>query len=370
MVPIPFNDVGRQNQSVRAGLDAAYARVLGAGSFIQGEEVAAFEEEYSQYLGVKHVIGCSNGTDALELLLFAHNIGPGNEVITVANTFFATIEAIVAVGATPVFAEIDQATGLIDVKTVAPLITPQTKAIVVVHLYGQPVELKSITALAARHGLVVLEDAAQAHGAEYQGKRIGGHGHAASFSFFPGKNLGALGDAGAISTNNDSLAAHVRLLRDHGRTEKYMHKKFGWNKRMDGMQAAFLRCKLKHLDRWNSERKAIVELYTTELKKTVPILQATDGGRSSNHLFVILHRHRDALAKALKSDGVESGCHYPLGCHRQEAWRVRFPSVSLPITEAIADQCLSLPLFGGMRETEGYTVVESLKKALASVEFT
>lgn len=360
---IPFVDLRRQHQALESELQDAYQRVLKNSDFILGKEVLAFEEEWAKFVGCKYAIGCSNGTDALILSLLGVGVEPGDEIITVPLTFFSTVEAIVAIGATPVFVDVLPRSGLMDPNKIDEKITPRTKAILPVHLYGQAVEMEAISGIARKHNLFCIEDAAQAHGAAYQGKSAGNLGDLASFSFYPGKNLGALGDAGAVTTNDSTLAQKIRLLRDHGRLEKYLHRDFGWNMRMDGLQAAFLSVKMKHLRHWNEQRRKIARVYSEGLKKvsSIQMLDVCKEAEHCYHLFVVTCAERDLIRKNLGQQGIETGIHYPVPCHLQPAWRDRFPEIQYPFAEQLAQTCLSLPMFGEMTEEEAQAVVAACK---------
>lgn len=365
-IKVPFVDLERVHKELSSQLSDAYNRVVGAGSFIQGKEAEAFEKEWSAYCGVPHTIGCANGTDALQLILMALRIGPGDEVITVSNTFFATVESIVAVGATPIMVDVSLTDGLIDVALVEKAINSRTKAILTVHLYGNPCDLAALKKITEARGIHLIEDAAQGHGALYDGVHVGGFGIAAAFSFFPGKNLGALGDAGAVVTRDQGLAETIRSLCNHGRgpNQKYSHQEFGYNMRIDGLQAAFLRAKLPHLSQWINDRRAVAAIYNSELKdlSEIPIMQVSKAVTHAYHLFVIRNDDREGLAKKLNAQGVSTGVHYPLGCHEQPAWKEKRKPISLPNTEKISKTCLSLPIFGGMREDEARRVVQVIKE--------
>ncbi len=367
MSGVPFADLSRQHSSMKSELQTAFDRVVGKGDFILGAEVKHFEEEWANFTGAKAAIGCSNGTDSLVLILLALGIGPGDEVITVSHTFFATVEAIQSVGATPILVDILPRNGLMDPQLIEPAITPRTKAIIPVHLYGQPVELDEILAVSEKYNLYCIQDAAQAHGALYKKKPLANYGIASSYSFYPGKNLGALGDAGAVVTNDLELAKRMRSLRDHGRSEKYSHNEFGWNMRMDGLQAAFLSAKLPKLSGWNDDRKKVAAMYLESLRE-LPGLTFLEISRHVDHvfhLFVVCHEQRDDLQRKLKAEGVATGIHYPLGCHQQTAWKNRYGEMNLPHTEKLARTCLSLPIFGEMREEEAMMVVSALRRVLS-----
>jgi dTDP-4-amino-4,6-dideoxygalactose transaminase len=346
--PVPLVDLRAQYASIRPEVDEAMARVISRTSFILGEEVEAFEQEFARYCEVGHAVGCGNGTDALELALQAVGVKPGDEVITVSHTFTATAEAVVNVGARPVFVDVRPDTLLMDVRLVAAAITPRTRAIVPVHLYGQVVDMDPLLELARSHGLRVVEDAAQAHGARYKGRRAGSMGDAGSFSFYPGKNLGAYGDAGAIVTRDREAADWMRRARNHGRATKYEHDFVGRNSRMDGLQGAVLRVKLRHLDGWNERRRELAAAYRKHLAgaTSVSVVVPQAEVESAYHLFVVRVPRRDALLERLKKEGVEAGVHYPVPLHRQKAYAPYPPTPPrLEVTEAAAASILSLPLY-------------------------
>ena len=365
---IPFVDLKCNSPKIRHEISAAVEQAIDDGQYILGDQVAAFEHSFASFCGAKHGIGLGNGTEALHLTLRALGVGPGDEVISVSNTFFATVEAIVSVGATPILIDVLPENGLMDPSQIKAAISNRTKAIIPVHLYGQPVDLEPIIEIAKNHGIDVIEDAAQAHGARYKGNPIGALSTAASFSFYPGKNLGALGDAGAIVTNDKKLAERLRSLRDHGRSEKYSHHEFAWNMRMDGMQGAFVAAKLKKLDQWNADRATVAKIYHEGLVGLpgLNILQTSPNVQHAYHLFVITHQRRDWLREELKKKGIETGIHYPLGCHQQSAWLNKFGKQSLPVTEELARTCLSLPVFGGMKKEEAQEVVSKLRSILTA----
>lgn len=360
---VPFVDLKAQYASIKPEIDEAIQQVLTQTAFIKGRFVAAFEEAFAQFCEVKYVIGVGNGTDAINLALRGLDIGPGDEVITVAHTFTATAEPIVLAGATPVFVDVDPLTNNLDPNLVEAAITPRTKAIMPVHLYGMPADMDSINQIAARHGLAVIEDAAQAQGARYKGKRIGSLGTVACFSFYPGKNLGAYGDAGAICTNDEALAARIRMLADHGRTDKYEHKLVGYNSRLDGLQAAILKVKLAHLDGWNAARRDQAAEYQRKLAGipglTVPA--APEWAEPIWHLFVVEVSDRAGLQKALKAAQIETGIHYPIPLHRQPCY-ADLPAVALPVTERKAATILSLPMFAELTSDQINRVVEVIKE--------
>ena len=344
---IPLVDLQAQYRSIKPEIDAAVQRVLDSCAFILGREVEQFERAFATYCEAEHGVGVASGTAALHLALLACGVGPGDEVITTPLTFIATVEAIVRTGARPVFVDIDPATCQIDPELVAPAITPRTKAIVPVHLYGATADMDRILTSAARHKLKVIEDAAQAHGARYRGRRAGTLGDAGCFSFYPGKNLGAYGDGGMVVTNDPAVAAHVRLLRDHGRRGKYEHETLGFGERLDAMQAAVLGVKLAHLDDWNRRRQRAAARYC-ELLVGCPLLlpQCHVASDSVYHLFVVRVAQRDRLLQQLHAAGIGAGVHYPIPVHLQPALRhLGHRPGSFPHAEQAANDVLSLPLF-------------------------
>jgi dTDP-4-amino-4,6-dideoxygalactose transaminase len=345
-VTIPFLDLGATYRELREELDAAYRRVMESGWYILGSETEAFEREFADYCEVKECIGVGNGLDALILILRALGVGPGDEVIVPANTFIATWLAVSQVGATVVPVDPDPDTYNIVADSIARAITPRTKVIMPVHLYGQPADMQPILDLAERHSLFVVEDAAQAHGARYEGRRVGGFGHAAAFSFYPGKNLGAYGDAGAITTNDPDLAARLRTLRNYGSSRKYHHDLEGVNSRLDPLQAAFLRVRLRHLDRWNERRRAVTERYSRNLKHDKVVLpKVSSKVEPVWHLFVIQTQTRDALQAYLEENGVGTLVHYPVPPHRSKAYaHLGYVAGAFPVAEELAASVLSLPM--------------------------
>ncbi|MDZ4785140.1 MAG: DegT/DnrJ/EryC1/StrS family aminotransferase [bacterium] len=365
---VPFVDLARQQAMVMPELRKAFERVAAKNSYILGEEVLAWEKSWADYTENKFAIGCSNGTDGVELMLLALGIKAGDEVITVSNTFFATVEGIVSVGATPILVDVLPETGLMDPTQVEKAITAKTKAIMPVHLYGHACDMDAILAICKKHNIPCLGDSAQAHGAKYKGQSVSSLPMASSYSFFPGKNLGALGDAGTIVTSDQALAEELSSIRDHGRKgKKYEHLKFGWNMRMDGMQAAFLSAKLKFLDQWTKDRQAVAAIYNNKLPGLpgLKIVQPTADSTSSYHLYVITVPDREKLKKELEARGIATGIHYPYGVHRQPAWATKFSKINLPVTEFLADHCLSLPIFGAMTTEEAERVVSELIEVLA-----
>jgi len=360
---IPFLDLRAGYDELRPEIDAAISRVLDSGMYILGEEVAAFEREYAAYCGCKHAIGVANGLDALHLALRAMGVGPGDEVIVPSNTYIATWLAVSQCGATPVPVEPVEGTSNLDPALIEAAITPRTKAILPVHLYGQPADLDPILAVAAKHGLRVLEDGAQAQGARYKGQRIGGHGDAVAWSFYPGKNLGAYGDAGAITTNDDALAEQLRVLRNYGSRVKYVNDVQGWNSRLDPLQAAVLRVKLAHLDDWNARRRAIAARYLDGLRDAgVALPEVPEWAEPAWHLFVVRSERRDALQARLGEAGIGTLIHYPLPPHRQQAYaELAFSADAFPIANRLADQLLSLPIGPHQPEAATAAVIDAVR---------
>jgi dTDP-4-amino-4,6-dideoxygalactose transaminase len=359
-VSVPFVDLRRQFQSVRDELIQSVTSVLEGGHYILGEEVTAFEEEMAEFSGCKYGVGVNSGTDALLFALLGRGIGPGDEALTVANTFIATAEAIALSGDRPVFVDVDESTMTMDVDQARKKITPRTRAIIPVHLYGLPADMDPIMAMADHHGLTVIEDACQAIGAGYRGRRVGSIGHAGCFSFVPAKNLGGYGDGGMVVTSDEKLRDRIRMLRNHGSSRKYMHEVIGYNSRLDSLQAAALRVKLRRIDAWNALRVARAEQYSTLLKDTRVITPNTPAGLSPVfHLYVIRSRRRDALQAYLKEAGIETLIHYPVPIHRQQAC-AGYDAVSLPVTEQVSDEILSLPLFPEMSESQVLEVSERI----------
>jgi dTDP-4-amino-4,6-dideoxygalactose transaminase len=344
---LQFNDFSAMHAEMRERLDAAYSRVVNSNNFIIGSELTAFEEEFAEYCNTKHCIGVANGLDALFITLKAMGIGPGDEVIVPANTYIATWLAVSYAGATPVPVEPDARTYNLDPNLIEAAITTKTSAIMPVHLYGQTADMDAILAIADRFNLKVIEDAAQAHGARYKGRRAGSLGDAAGFSFYPGKNLGALGDGGAVTTSDDELAERLRVLRNYGSRVKYQNDVKGFNSRLDELQAAFLREKLSLLDDWNSKRRVVAETYLRSLDMsglTLPFVP--DWAEPVWHLFVIRSENRNLLQKHLFDRGVSTLIHYPIPPHLQNAYAdMRFSRGSYPITENIHDTVLSLPIY-------------------------
>jgi dTDP-4-amino-4,6-dideoxygalactose transaminase len=360
---IPFLDIHASYAELKDEFDAAYHRVMDSGWVLLGRETEAFEAEFANYCEAKHCVAVGNGLDALRLVLQAWDIGPGDEVIVPSHTFIASWLAISALGATPVPVEPSEATYNIDPERIEAAITPRTRAIMPVHLYGQPADMDPIMKVAAKHDLKVVEDNAQAQGARYKGRRTGALGHAAATSFYPGKNLGAFGDAGAVTTNDDDLADRVRMLRNYGSKVKYQHELNGTNSRIDELQAAFLRVKLRHLDEWNARRKDIAAMYISHFKNGSHSLPyVPEWADPVWHLFVIRHADRDALQKHLTDAGVQTIIHYPIPPHLSGAYAdLGFKPGALLVAETIAREVLSLPIGPHMASGSLDAVSEALR---------
>jgi dTDP-4-amino-4,6-dideoxygalactose transaminase len=343
---IPFLDLKAAYLELKTEIDDAIARVLHSGWYILGPEVDAFEADYASYCGAKHCVSLANGLDALHLALRAMDVGPGDEVIVPSNTYIATWLAVSQCGATPVPVEPDERTYNINPALIEAAITPRTKVILPVHLYGQPADMDSILAIAHKHGLRVLEDGAQAHGARYKGKRLGGHGDAVAWSFYPGKNLGALGDGGAVTTNNAELADRIRMLRNYGSRVKYVNEVQGYNSRLDPLQAAVLSVKLRHLDAWNARRRSVAEAYTEGLQGSGLVLpHVPDWAEPVWHLYVVRSQQRDLLQQQLGAAGVGTLIHYPIAPHQQAAYAsAGFAASAFPLAASMANEVLSLPM--------------------------
>ncbi len=343
---VPFVDLRAQYASLASDVQQAISAVLERGDFILGKELLLFEEEFAEYCETEAAVGLDSGTSALELALRAFDVGPGDEVITAANTFIATVLAISYTGATPVLVDVDPRTYTIDVSLLEGTITDRTRAIIPVHLYGQPADMDPIIEIARKRGLVVIEDACQAHGAKYKGRRVGSLGNAAAFSFYPAKNLGAYGDGGMVVTNDKQVANTLRRLRNYGESEKYHHVLRGYNHRLDTLQAAVLSVKLKHLDSWNAARRKHAQLYDELLAPSPLILPAEAAyAHSVYHLYVVRARDRDGLRAYLHDKGVGTGVHYPVPIHLQPAYRdLGYGKGRFPATEECAKRILSLPM--------------------------
>jgi dTDP-4-amino-4,6-dideoxygalactose transaminase len=364
---IPFVDLKSQYRSLKPQMDAAIQSVLDRTAFVMGKEHNEFEQAFAAYIGVKHCLGVSTGTDALELALRACGLGPGDEVLTVPNTFIATTEAISCVGATIRWVEVDPRTYNMDPTQIEAAITPRTKALLPVHLYGQPADMEPIMAIARRHGLKVIEDCAQAHGARYHGQEVGTFGNVACFSFYPGKNLGAYGDGGAVITNDDEIAEKVRLLRNHGSRSKYEHVVEGYCRRLDNLQAAVLAVKLPYLDTWNECRRHAAAIYDRLLEAVSGVVTpyVLPGVEPVYHVYVIQLPDRDRVQAALKAKGIETGIHYPVPLHQQPAYaHLGYTPADFPISTALGPRLLSLPMFPELDETQIQAVVGAVRKSL------
>ena len=359
---IPYADYGKMHDPLRAELDAAYRRVMDREWFIQGEEDKAFESAFASFCGARHCIGVGNGLDALRLMLVAAGIGGGDEVLVPANTFIATALAVSYAGAVPVLVDPDPETALITPEAAAARITDRTRAIMVVQLYGRMADMDGFRRLAEAKGLLLLEDAAQAHGASFRGRKAGTFGLAAGFSFSPGKNLGALGDAGAVVTDDDSLAEKVRMLSNYGSSRKYHHDLTGVNSRLDELQAAFLRVKLPMLDAWTAERRRIADRYIREIRNDRIRLLKPDEG-SVHHIFPVFCEQRDALQQHLLENGIHTLIHYPVPIHLQGAYAsLGHARGDFPAAEKLAETELSLPLYPGMTEAQISHVADTLNR--------
>jgi dTDP-4-amino-4,6-dideoxygalactose transaminase len=369
--PIPLVDLSAQYDAIRDEVDAVIAAVLERSDFILGRDVGQFEEEFADYCETRHAIGVDSGISALELTLRAFEIGPGDEVIIPANTFIATALAISATGATPKLVDVDAHRYLLDLDLVREAITSRTRAIMPVHLYGHPVDIDPLVQLAAEHELVVIEDACQAHGALYRGRRAGSLADAAAFSFYPGKNLGAYGDGGIVVTNRDDVADYVRLARDYGQRAKYEHVVRGYNRRLDTLQAAVLRVKLRYLDSWNEARSRHAALYTRLLEESGIVTPAeADWARSVWHLYVVRVDRRDALKDHLTARGIAAGIHYPIPIHAQPAYESLGNGWgSFPVTESVSSEILSLPMYAELTPTLVERVVEAVVEFANEPEF-
>ena len=361
---VPFLDLQAATRELREEIDEAIARVLDSGYYLLGKELEAFEREFAEYAGAKHCIGVGNGLEALILSLKALGVRAGDEVIVPSNTYIATWLAVSYVGARPVPVEPDERTYNIDPEKIEAAITKHTKGILPVHLYGQPADIGRIREIAAKRDLWILEDAAQAHGARYKGKRTGGLGNIAGWSFYPGKNLGALGDGGAVTTNSDDLADRVRVLRNYGSRIKYLNEVKGVNSRLDEIQAAILRVKLRRLDNWNARRRAIAAQYHEGLKHSGLVLPyVPEWAEPVHHLFVVRSKRRDALRQHLEKSGIGALIHYPIPPHLQNAYKdMAMRPGSLPISERIHEEVLSLPIGPHLTESQAATVIRAIEE--------
>ena len=365
MMRVPFVDLKIQYHSIKNEIDQAIKNVIEDTAFINGKYAKQFEDDFAQFCGTKFCVGAGNGTDALYIALRSLGVGQGDEVITVANSFIATSEAITMTGARIVFVDSDPQTYNIDVQKIEKAVTKRTKAIIPVHLYGQPAEMDTVQEIAKKYNLYVIEDAAQAHGAKYKDKNIGTFGDCACFSFFPGKNLGAYGDAGAIVTNNDELAQKIRMFANHGRVEKYNHEFEGINSRLDGLQAAILDVKLKHLEKWTERRRTIAKMYDEGLKDTVVVPVVKGDVKHVYHLYVIRTKNRGNVKKYLEDKGISTGTHYPIPLPFLKAYSyLKHKPEDFPIAYKLKDEILSLPIHGDMSDEQVKYVIEQVKKAI------
>lgn len=362
---VPFLDLKAQYDSIDGDIKSAIDAVLTTCAYSGGPFVERFEREFADFCGCRHAVGVCSGTDALWLSLAALGIGCGDEVITVPNTFIATAEAISRCGARPVFADIDEQRYTMDPKRLTEALTPKTRAVIPVHLFGQTADMDPILDIARARGIHVVEDACQAHGAAYKGRKAGSLGDAGCFSFYPGKNLGACGEAGAVVTNDPVLAEKIRVIRDHGQTEKYHHRMIGWNARMDGLQGAVLSVKLKHLERWNRQRQVNAEIYDELLKGIEGIVPPMRSRNSTHvyHIYAVRAGHRDDLKKALAENGISCGIHYPVPIHLTEAYQILgYGKGSFPVAERCAAELLSLPMFPEMSREQIEVVSQRIRE--------
>ncbi|MCP4410107.1 MAG: DegT/DnrJ/EryC1/StrS family aminotransferase [Gammaproteobacteria bacterium] len=362
---IPMVDLKTQYQQIKEEIDAAVLGVLESTRFILGPNVDAFEQEAANYLGVTHAISCASGTDALQLALVAAGIGPGDEVITSAFTFIATAEAIAYTGARPVFVDIDPQTFNIDPTEIEQAITPMTRAVLPVHLFGQPADMHRISKLCEHHGLALIEDCAQSFGAHIAGRQTGGFGPFGCFSFFPSKNLGCYGDGGMVTTDSDEHAAKLRILRNHGSRERYQHEMIGFNSRLDELQAAILRVKLRYITRYNGQRRTAAQTYTRLLKDTSVVTPIeTEPSHHVYHQYTILSEQRDEIMETLGKAGIASAIYYPVPLHQQQAFAQHTEGLILPVTERLAEKCLSLPMHPELIRQDIEQIVSVLKTTL------
>lgn len=365
---IHFLDLKKQYESIRSEINAAIQEVLDETAFVGGSFVKKFESEFAAYLGANHVVGVGNGTDALEIAIRALALPPGGEIIVPANSFVASAEAVCNMGHRVVFCDCDPGTLTLDVEDVKRRVTKNTVAVMAVHLYGHPANMVPLQAVAKEHGLKIIEDAAQAHGAEYSGKNVGTLGDVAAFSFYPGKNLGAYGDAGAIVTNNEDLATKARMLANHGRINKYDHLMVGRNSRLDGMQAAVLSVKLKHLDAWNERRRQVASWYFDGLSdfQEMSLIQVAPWAKPVFHLFPVRVRDRDALREYLASQGTETGIHYPVALPKLKAFEKTGQSSESMRANLLDGNLLSLPMGEHLGENEVQAVIRQIRSFLMS----
>ena len=364
---VPFVDLVSEHRALAGAIELALDEVFARGDFILGGALERFEAEFAGYIGVRHAVGVGSGLAALELALRAHDIGSGDEVITAANTFIATVFAILATGARPVLVDVNPATYTIDPGALNAMISSRTRAIIPVHLYGHPADLDAVMAIARRHNLVVIEDAAQAHGAKYKGARVGTFGHASAFSFYPSKNLGAYGDGGLVATDDDRVAEKVRLLRNCGEATKYCHAVVGTNSRLDTIQAAVLRVKLPYLDGWNEARRRHAAVYCRAIAPPARTPSASPDVEHVYHVFVVETERRDAVRLALHEREIDTGVHYPVPVHVQPALAsLGYRAGDFPVVEAAAARILSLPMYPGLTAAQIAHVVAAVDTALTT----
>ncbi len=363
---IPYLDLKAQYRSIQKEIEEAVKGVLESGHYVLGDEVKAFEEDFASYCQTRFAVAVNTGTSALHLALLAAGVGPGDEVITTPLTFVATTAAVLYTGAKPVFVEIDPQTLNLDPDRVTSAITSKTKAILPVHLHGKPVKIEPLLEIAKKKNFVLIEDAAQAHGAEIQGRRVGGMGLAGCFSFYPGKNLGAYGEGGAVTTNDEIIAKKIRLLRDWGAEKRYHHDLKGFNFRMEALQGAILRVKLKHIEKWTENRMTLAKRYNEKLKGlSLKIPQTPLGIRNVYHVYPILIEKRDQIQESLMSKGIQTNIHYPIPVHLQKAYSdLGYKVGDFPVTERACSQLLSLPLYPEMTEAQVDEVVEAVHQGL------
>lgn len=362
--PIQMVDMKTQYQRLRSEIEPAVLSALENAQYVMGPNVQAFEKEAASYLGVKHALGVANGTDAIYLALLAAGIKSGDEVITPSFTFIATVEAILYADAVPVFVDIDPVTYNLDLELIAQAMTAKTKAIMPVHLYGNPVDMSRLNVLAKSHNLKVIEDCAQSFGATWEDQMTGSTGDCGSYSFYPSKNLSCFGDGGLLVTNSDEIAREITALRNHGSYVRYHHDKLGFNCRLDEIQASILRVKLKYIDEFNTNRRQIARTYSEALKNYVITPQEPSRGSHIYHQYTILHPKRDKIAAELKEANISSMIYYPIPIHRQKLFKGAYDNLKLPLTEAYTEQCLSLPIYPEMTLDQVHRVVDGVKKAL------
>jgi dTDP-4-amino-4,6-dideoxygalactose transaminase len=368
-VQVPLGDLKAQYAPLKDEILTSLNEVAESTCYVLGPRVAAFEKDFAAHAGAKHCVGVNSGTSALHLALIGAGVRPGDEVISVPMTFIATSWAISYTGATPVYVDVDPDTATMDAAQVERRITGKTKALLPVHLYGQPADMDALLDISARTGIPIVEDAAQAHGAVYRGRKVGTMGQSGCFSFYPGKNLGAYGEAGAVVTNDDAIAARLRCLRDHAQAQRYHHNEIGFNYRMDGFQGAVLGIKLKHLGRWTNARIALAERYLEQLGGLpVELPVRREDRRHVWHLFVARHPQRDRIREELERRGIHTGLHYPIPLHLQQAYRhLGYTNGDFPVSERIGRECFTLPLFPEMTAEQHAAVVDALEEVLAIV---